>query len=416
MMITGKTSSNETYSATVSAGTTRESGFTLPELLIAMTVFVVIMGSVVALVTKSQTIFRTEQGVSEMDQNARLTMDFLTRDLQSAKENSIGLGDNFRPIYSYNGPEGKTDEITIISSDTESKIPPGALPLVPAVAHPFSVTDRYVEVLPSSLRGFAPIDVVNAFTPNEQMIISSVLQSGAIQFDLVQVSGAQVTQSGTIGLNVEPVQARGVESEVAFGSTYQGGFAMRPVSVKRYFVDRSDPTHPVFAYSVNGSVPIPIGRNVVAFQLRYLQVPEGSVEGSWVKEQSISHLFKTIAVEVTMSARTEIKGDKDSERLVTLASVIRPRFQPGGSNPSGSAPPSNGSGVPGGPGGPRGPGGPTAPGSDGTGIRSAGGPGGSGTGGDWGSGGPGMGAGGWNYQTRRVGEAPKLGERLNPEP
>ncbi|HKA00381.1 MAG TPA: prepilin-type N-terminal cleavage/methylation domain-containing protein, partial [Candidatus Solibacter sp.] len=194
-----------------------ERGFTLPELLIAMTVFLVIMGAVVALVSKSQTIFRAEQGVSEMDQNARLTIDFLTRDIQSARENSIGLGDNFRPIYSYNGPEGKKDEITIISSDTESKIPTGALPLSPVVAQPFSVTDHYVEVSANSMRGFTPAAVVAAITPNEQMIVSSVLQSGAVQFDLIKVADAKVTQTGTVGLNIQPVQPRGVESEVPFG-------------------------------------------------------------------------------------------------------------------------------------------------------------------------------------------------------
>ncbi|HZM87452.1 MAG TPA: prepilin-type N-terminal cleavage/methylation domain-containing protein, partial [Blastocatellia bacterium] len=97
-------------------------GFTMAELMIAMAVFTLIIGSVVTLLGKSQTIFRAEQGVSEMDQNARLLMDFLTRDIQQSKENALGLGARFRSIYSYNGPEGKTDEVTIVSSDTESKL------------------------------------------------------------------------------------------------------------------------------------------------------------------------------------------------------------------------------------------------------------------------------------------------------
>ncbi len=109
-----------------------ERGFTLTELLIAMMVFTVIMGSVITLLVKSQKIFSTEQGVSEMDQNARLLMDFLTRDIQQSKENGLGLGSKFRLIYSYNGPEGKTDAVTIISSDTETKVPSAGLPLIPA--------------------------------------------------------------------------------------------------------------------------------------------------------------------------------------------------------------------------------------------------------------------------------------------
>src|SRR5437016_1288133 len=126
----------------------KQSGFTLAELLIAMAVFTLIIGSVVALLGKSQTIFRTEQGVSEMDQNARLLMDFLTRDIQQSKENGLGLGQRFRTIYSKDGTDGKTDEVTIVTADTQSKIPAGTLPLIAGSPRPFSVGDHYVELLP----------------------------------------------------------------------------------------------------------------------------------------------------------------------------------------------------------------------------------------------------------------------------
>src|SRR5215216_2457378 len=117
-----------------------ERGFTLTELMVAMMVFTLIAGSVVMLLTKSQTIFRAEQGVSEMDQNARLLMDFLTRDVQQSKENGLGLGPKFRSIYSNNGLDGRTDEITIISSDTETRLPAASLPLIAASERGFSTS------------------------------------------------------------------------------------------------------------------------------------------------------------------------------------------------------------------------------------------------------------------------------------
>src|SRR5436853_7561991 len=76
-------------------------GFTLTELMIAMMVFTLIMGSVVLLVTKSQRIFKTEQGVAEMDQNARLLMDFMSRDIHASKENAIGFSPACMPVSWY---------------------------------------------------------------------------------------------------------------------------------------------------------------------------------------------------------------------------------------------------------------------------------------------------------------------------
>lgn len=394
----------------------------MAELMIAMAVFTLIIGSVVALLGKSQIIFRTEQGVSEMDQNARLLMDFLTRDIQQSKENALGLGSRFRSIYSYNGPEGKTDEVTIISSDTETKLPAAALPLIAASTRPFSTGDRYVELLPNGASRVEPMAVINALTPNEEFIISAYREDGSVQFDFIKVKTAKVTAEGAIGVSFEPVDHRGVEPEVRFGDVYEGGsFTMRPCAIKRYFVDRkTDQEHPTFALSVNDAPAIPIARNVVAFQVRYLEVKDGEAEGQWVKQQNISRQYKTAALEVTMTARTEIKSDQQAERLVTLASVIRPRFISGGA--FGSAPGGGGGasapGLPG-EGGPRGGGG--YGGGDGSGGPGSGYSGGSGSGGqgEFGSdggadGSGGFGAGGYNRETRRIGKQPKLGERLNP--
>jgi prepilin-type N-terminal cleavage/methylation domain-containing protein len=399
-------------------------GFTMAELLIAMAVFTLIIGSVVTLLGKSQTIFRTEQGVSEMDQNARLLMDFITRDIQQSKENALGLGSRFRSIYSYNGPEGKTDEVTIISSDTDSKLPSGALPLMAASTRPFSTGDRYVEILPNGASRIEPTAVVDGLLPDEEFVVSAAQQDGSIQFDFIKIKSAKVTAEGSVGLTYEPVEHRGVDPEVGFGNVYEGGaFTMRPCAIKRYFVDRkTDQEHPTFALSVNDGPAITIARNVVAFQVRYLEVRDGEAEGKWVKEQNIAREYKTTALEVTMTARTEIKSDRQAERLVTLASVIRPRFISGGA--FGSSPGGGGTSSPGLPGDAGGSGGGSgAGGGDGSGT----GPGGGGYAGGSGSGGRGgydadgnpfdsgsTATGGYNHETRRIGKQPKLGERLNP--
>jgi hypothetical protein len=356
-----------------------------------------------------------------MDQNARLLIDFMTRDIQQSKENALGLGSRFRSIYSYNGPEGKTDEVTVVSAETDSKIPPAALPLLAGSSTPFSARDNYVELLPNGATGATSLQVVNAITPQEELILSSTRADGSVQFDFIRVKGAKLTTDGLIGLNFESVTHKGVEPEVPFGEPYENGnFAVRPVTVKRYFVNKEDRENPIFSLQINDRKPIAISRNVVAFQLRYLQVRDGETEGQWALQQSISPEYKTIALEVTMTARTEIRNEAQTERLVTLASVIRPRFVPGGGYGS-SGPGGGGASSPG------------VPGDGGVGGGDDGFPGGPGdfgqTGGD-GSGGGGngdygvssgdgpgsFGRGGYNRVTRRIGKQPRLGERLNPRP
>jgi prepilin-type N-terminal cleavage/methylation domain-containing protein len=398
-------------------------GFTLTELLMAMVVFTLIIGAVAMLVGKSQAIFRTEQGVSEMDQNARLLIDFMTRDIQQSKENGLGLGPKFRSIYSSNGPEGKTDEVTIVSSDSDTKIPAAALPLLAASTRAFSTRDGYVELLPNSATSATALQVINTLVPGEELIISSARPDGSVQFDFVKASSAKLTADGLIGLSFSSVEHKGISAEVPFGETYENGsFSVRPVIIKRYFVDRSvDKEHPTFSLQINDGHPLAISRNVVAFQLRYLEVHDGDVDGQWVKQQNISRLNKTIALEVTMTARTEVKNDPQAERLVTLASVVRPRNTPGGGYGS-SANPGGGASSPGlpGDGGFGGGGGPGFEGGSGGDL--GGGSGGSGPGngdgfnGDQNGDGSIIGVPGFNRVTRRIGKQPKLGERLNPRP
>jgi prepilin-type N-terminal cleavage/methylation domain-containing protein len=398
-----------------------EQGFSMPELMIAMLVFTIILGSVVTLLVKSQTIFRAEQGVSEMDQNARLLMDFLTRDIQQSKENSLGIGGKFRSIYSYNGPEGKTDELTVVSSDTETKIPAAGLPFIATSAKAFKVADHYVEITPNGAGHLNPAEVLDSIEAEEEFVVSSVLADGAVQFDFIKAKSIKLTNDGYLGLSFDVVEHKGVESDIPFGSTYENGvYTLRPVTIKRYFVDKSDPEHPALALSVNDSEPFTIARNIVAFQLRYLEVKDGDIDGQWSSDQSLGREYNTIAVEVTLTGRTEIAEDPQAERLVTMASVIRPRRIPGGDafgSASGTGTPglpADGGGGPGGSGG--NPGGGTGGDPDGGGFGDPGNGGADfGDGGGIGSDGDsGLGGAGYNHRSRRIGKQPRLGQRLNP--
>src|SRR6185369_17269443 len=103
------------------------------------------------------------------------------------------------------------------------------------------------------------------------------------------------------------------------------------------------------------------------------------------------------------TARTEIKNDDKAERLLTLASVVRPRLTPGGNFGS-----SGGGG-----------GNPSSPGGSGGNGSSSGQPRGYDANGkpiDGSGGRDGLGGDGIQRRTRYLGRQPKLHERLNPRP
>ena len=62
----------------------REGGFTIIEMLVAITVTMLVMGAVVGLLSSGQTAFRREPEVADMQQNLRSAMDMIMRDVGMA--------------------------------------------------------------------------------------------------------------------------------------------------------------------------------------------------------------------------------------------------------------------------------------------------------------------------------------------
>lgn len=72
---------------------TVQDGFSLVELMVAMVVTLIISGAIYGLMASSQTAFRTQPEVSDMQQNARVAMDLIQRDILNA---GVGMGGFFQ--------------------------------------------------------------------------------------------------------------------------------------------------------------------------------------------------------------------------------------------------------------------------------------------------------------------------------
>lgn len=101
---------------------TQASGFSLIELLIAMTVTLIIGGAVVSLLVAANNAFRREPEVTERQQNIRVAMDMIMRDIANAGSGAPTFVQTFTqglngPGDAPAGPFGDTtDELEIVSN------------------------------------------------------------------------------------------------------------------------------------------------------------------------------------------------------------------------------------------------------------------------------------------------------------
>jgi Tfp pilus assembly protein PilW len=97
--------------------TNGESGFSLVELMLAALLTVGLMGAVFSLTSRNQQVFVTESGATDMNQNVRTVVDFLTRDIQSAGMGMARPNASFAAIYYIDGAGGVPDQIVIVNAD-----------------------------------------------------------------------------------------------------------------------------------------------------------------------------------------------------------------------------------------------------------------------------------------------------------
>ncbi len=96
-----------------------DSGFTLIELLISMTIGLIILGSIFSSFTTQKKAFATQEMITEMEQNLRFAMEFITRDLRNAGanpyiESTLSIGDSVG-IVPGGGTNIDTSAIRILS-------------------------------------------------------------------------------------------------------------------------------------------------------------------------------------------------------------------------------------------------------------------------------------------------------------
>ena len=81
----------------------RQQGFSMIELMIAMVVTLIISASIVGLITQSNTAFKIQPELGDRQQNIRVAMDVIQRDLQGA---GVNMALNI-PVFKAQNPNAK---------------------------------------------------------------------------------------------------------------------------------------------------------------------------------------------------------------------------------------------------------------------------------------------------------------------
>jgi type IV pilus assembly protein PilW len=103
----------------------REKGFSLVELMVAMTVTLIVTGAVFQLMTAGQTAFRREPAMADRQQNIRAGLDLISQDLYGAGSGVPPFAQAFTQGLNESGPMGSggvnTDQLEFIrSSDCDA--------------------------------------------------------------------------------------------------------------------------------------------------------------------------------------------------------------------------------------------------------------------------------------------------------
>lgn len=235
-----------------------QGGFTLVELLAAVSIMLVVIASTFALLTPAQSMFAAQPELSDMQQRLRVAVDALTRDLVMAGSGFYSgpvagsLGAFFAPVMPY--------RVGAVSADAEGQYFSDRITVVyvPPTLAQTRIADPIASMTPAvtitSERGCPPADPACGFETGMAVLVMD--ESGAWDtFTVTDVLGP-----------VLQLQHRGA----SLSRTYDAGSSISEVCSHTYWLKTDVPTdtYQLMRYDGNRS-DVPIADNVVRLAFEY---------------------------------------------------------------------------------------------------------------------------------------------------
>lgn len=319
-----------------------EGGFSMIELMVAMVITLLIMGSVYGMLASGQNAFRREPEMAERQQNVRMAMDIIMRDVANAASGLPTFVQTFTPGLNAcagcpMGPDGVvTDEIEILTNSESRNTEPICRTMGAAGGNGGNVVLMRAVAIP-------PNTHVIAYTANGQWTLRNLVlatPSGAAAFDctvgnhtsvnLLQPDPSGLNTAGTAcqpngwGNSTSPCELVGLSFSNIVRYRIRMDTSVPPVPMLERW--SSDAPGSIVAGAAQGFQTL--ARGIENMQVQYLRA-DGNPNNpaDWLDNAPVvtSPTYATLVtqVRVTLASRSEAQNIAGAQRSATGPNAIR---------------------------------------------------------------------------------------------
>lgn len=302
-------------------------GFTLIEVLAAVAIFSIVLTAVFATFTFQAQSYTTQSRVAEMQQNLRVSLDTLLRDIRMA---GYGINSDINVPLSAIGGTGTTTVAVrgFYGADGGGDAPDGIY-----ILYTYDVDNT-----------------VAALQPTQTTVGVTAVNSGTISVNVTPGTGTRFSVGDLVILNNETSAdvyqvTAGDNNSITFGSTpainanghgannfYDVGTKVSMARFVRYFIDAAVAAHPTLMMSkVGGTASQPLAEDIEDLQFRYgiAGQPDNILVSAIVDAPSDSQLLLIRRIQLSIIARSEVyeKGWSGQRPLIGNRTVTAPTDQ-----------------------------------------------------------------------------------------
>lgn len=318
---------------------TYEQGFSILEMLVAMSITIGLTGTLFYFFKQSQEAFVVESARTEVNQNFRAALDLIARDIQSA---GAGIPQFLGPVAGKDGG-GSNSDPSLNSPDTllllygNSSVSPVAVKSTSTYPAPTNTASPIYTDIPTT--PFSSGNYV-LYTVAQPQVQASDISDNA-EFSIFSIASSSdittISSSGiVIGQRLNPT-AFSLNSDATYWNntmSFPSSTSLNTVPLDEVIEYMVDTASLELRRNRNRSGWVTVARGINNLQLRYkletYNTTTGAFDTSWVDQvnQAASNNRALIrSVEVTLFGRTQMTGagDRQGQRAIAQTIEVAPR-------------------------------------------------------------------------------------------